>query len=176
LQADYALGSVSCWENMLFKIDSRIEVLLVEDNPDDEELTLATLRGHRLAKTIQVVRDGEEALAFLSRSGRYAQLAPADATPDLILLDLKLPKVNGIEVLRQIRSDPRLNAVPVVVLTSSREERDVVEAYNLGVDSYIVKPVTFEQFTDSVRQVGISWLLLNQPPVPGTDRIDVDKP
>ena len=114
-------------------------------------------------------RDGEEALEFLSCTGRYAALEPAKPAKwslKVILLDLKLPKVSGIDVLRHIKSDKRLRLVPVVVMTSSHEERDVVETYDLGVNSYIVKPVLFEQFSESVRQVGMYWLLLNQPPVP----------
>ena len=150
----------------MFNADLPIEILLVEDNPDDEELTLRALRENRLANSIHVVRDGEEALEFLSCTGRYAALEPAKWSLKVILLDLKLPKVSGIEVLRHIKSDQRLRRVPVVVMTSSREERDVVETYDLGVNSYIVKPVTFEQFSESVRQVGMYWLLLNQPPVP----------
>ena len=150
----------------MFNADLPIEILLVEDNPDDEELTLRALRENRLANPIHVVRDGEEALEFLSCTGRYAALEPAKWSLKVILLDLKLPKVSGIEVLRHIKSDQRLRRVPVVVMTSSREERDVVETYDLGVNSYIVKPVTFEQFSESVRQVGMYWLLLNQPPVP----------
>ena len=150
----------------MFNADLPVEILLVEDNPDDEELTLRALRENRLANSIHVVRDGEEALEFLSCTGRYAALEPAKWSLKVILLDLKLPKVSGIEVLRHIKSDKRLRRVPVVVMTSSREERDVVETYDLGVNSYIVKPVTFEQFSESVRQVGMYWLLLNQPPVP----------
>lgn len=150
----------------MFNADLPIEILLVEDNPDDEELTLRALRENRLANSIHVVRDGEEALEFLSCTGRYAALEPAKWSLKVILLDLKLPKVSGIEVLRHIKSDQRLRRVPVVVMTSSREERDVVETYDLGVNSYIVKPVTFEQFSESVRQVGMYWLLLNQPPLP----------
>ena len=150
----------------MFSADLPIELLLVEDNPDDEELTLRALRENRLANSIHVVRDGEEALEFLSCTGRYAALEPAKWSLKVILLDLKLPKVSGIEVLRHIKSDKRLRRVPVVVMTSSHEERDVVETYDLGVNSYIVKPVLFEQFSESVRQVGMYWLLLNQPPVP----------
>ena len=150
----------------MFKAELPIEILLVEDNPDDEELTLRSLHDHHLANTMHVVRDGEEAIEFLSCSGRYAGLDPAHGTPKVILLDLKLPKVSGIEVLKHIKRDQRLHTVPVVVLTSSHEERDIVDSYELGVNSYIVKPVTFEQFTEAVRQVGMYWLLRNQPPVP----------
>ena len=157
---------ISRWEKIMFKAELPIEILLVEDNPDDEELTLRALHDNHLVNTLHVVRDGEEAIEFLSCSGRYAGLDPAHGTPKVILLDLKLPKVSGIEVLQHIKRDPRLHAVPVVVLTSSHEERDIVDTYALGVNSYIVKPVTFEQFTEAVRQVGMYWLLLNQPPVP----------
>lgn len=146
------------------QFDQAIEILLIEDNADDEELTLRSLRDNRLANHIHVVRDGEEALEFLSCSGRYEGLDAAKGTPKVILLDLKLPKVSGIDVLRHIKSNQHLHRVPVVVMTSSREERDLVETYDLGVNSYIVKPVTFEQFNESVRQVGMYWLLLNQPP------------
>jgi len=146
------------------QFDQAIEILLIEDNADDEELTLRSLRDNRLANHIHVVRDCEEALEFLSCSGRYEGLDMAKGTPKVILLDLKLPKVSGIDVLRHIKNNQHLRRVPVVVMTSSREERDLVETYDLGVNSYIVKPVTFEQFNESVRQVGMYWLLLNQPP------------
>ena len=149
----------------MFNADLPIEILLVEDNPDDEELTLRALRENRLANPIHVVRDGEEALEFLSCTGRYAALEPAKWSLKVILLDLKLPKVSGIDVLRHIKSDKRLRRVPVVVMTSSREERDIVKSYALGVNSYIVKPVDFEQFTEAVRTLGMYWLLLNQSPI-----------
>lgn len=145
-------------------IDKPIEILLVEDNPDDEQLTLRTLRNNKLANNVHVVRDGEEAIEFLSCGGRYAGRDAANSIPKLILLDIKLPKVNGIEVLKFIRTMPALKLVPVVILTSSREERDIVETYGLGTNSYIVKPVTFDQFTECVRQIGMYWLLLNQLP------------
>lgn len=132
------------------------EILLVEDNPDDLELTLRALREHRLANRIQVARDGAEALTFLQRNG-----APL---PRVVLLDLKLPKVSGLEVLEQIRADERLKTLPVVVLTSSREGPDVRRCYELGVNSYIVKPVDFDSFVKAVAEVGLYWLLLNQPP------------
>lgn len=145
-----------------------VEILLVEDNPDDEALALIALKDNNLANRVQVVRDGEEAIEYLTLSGRYEGNAETTHTPKLILLDLKLPKVSGIEVLKHIKTDARLKLIPVTVLTSSREDRDIVESYRLGVNSYIVKPVTFEQFTEAVRQVGMYWLLLNQPPVPGS--------
>lgn len=141
-----------------------VEILLVEDNPNDVELALHALAKHHLANRIQVVRDGAEALEFIFCTGTYAQRA-SEHSPRVILLDLKLPKVDGLEVLRQIKADDRTRAIPVVVLTSSREEPDIVESYRLGVNSYIVKPVDFEQFTEAVRQLGLYWLLLNQPPV-----------
>lgn len=133
------------------------EILLVEDNPDDLELTLRALRQHRLANRIEVARDGAEALAFLG-----AASAPL---PKVVLLDLKLPKVSGLEVLEAIRADDRTRTLPVVVLTSSREEPDVKRCYELGVNSYIVKPVDFDAFVKAVADVGLYWLLLNQPPV-----------
>ena len=145
-------------------IDKPIEILLVEDNPDDELMTLRTLRDNKLANNVHVARDGEEAIEFLSCSGRYAGRDAASSIPKLILLDIKLPKVNGIEVLKFIRTMPALKLVPVVILTSSREERDIIETYDLWTNSYIVKPVTFEQFTECVRQIGMYWLLLNQLP------------
>ncbi len=140
-----------------------VEILLVEDNPNDVELALHALKKNNIANRIEVVRDGAEALDFIFCTGAYAQ-RNMDNAPKVILLDLKLPKVDGLEVLRQIKSDPRTRAIPVVVLTSSREDRDIVESYNLGVNSYIVKPVDFEQFNEAVRQLGLYWLLLNQPP------------
>lgn len=141
-----------------------VDILLVEDNPNDVELALDALKEAKLANRIQVVRDGEEALAFLFRQGAYA--SRPDQLPKLILLDLKLPKINGLEVLAQIRADEHLQLIPVVMMTSSREERDIIESYRLHVNSYIVKPVDFEQFTASVRQIGFYWLLLNEPPTP----------
>lgn len=140
-----------------------VEILLVEDNPNDVELTLRVLRQHNLANHIEVVRDGAEALDFIFCTGAYAQ-RNIENGPKLVLLDLKLPKVDGLEVLRRIKTDPRTQMTPVVVLTSSREERDLVESYQQGVNSYIVKPVDFEQFTEAVRQLGFYWLLLNEPP------------
>lgn len=143
--------------------NSPVEILLVEDNPNDVELTLHAFSKHRLANHIEVVRDGAEALDFLFGSGAHAGRS-VENTPRVILLDLKLPKVDGLEVLRQIKADARTRMIPVVVLTSSREERDIVESYELGVNSYIVKPVDFEQFSTSMQQLGLYWLLLNQPP------------
>ena len=140
------------------------EILLVEDNPHDEELTLHALKQHKLANRIQVVRDGAEALDYIFGDGKYAgqeQKAP----PRVVLLDLKLPKVDGLEVLKRMKANPETRRIPVVMLTSSREERDVITSYELGVNSYITKPVDFEQFTEAVKHLGLYWLLLNEPPV-----------
>jgi CheY-like chemotaxis protein len=143
--------------------DNHIEILLVEDNPNDEELTLHALKKNKLTNHIAVVRDGAEALEFIFCTGAYAHRSLEDS-PKLILLDLKLPKVDGLDVLKRIKSDPRTQMIPVVVLTSSSEERDIVDSYKLGVNSFITKPVDFEQFTEAIRQLGLYWLLLNQPP------------
>lgn len=142
-----------------------VEILLVEDNPNDIELTLHTLRRDNLANRIHVAHDGEEALDFLFRRNQYSNRL-ANQQPRLILLDLKLPKVDGIEVLRQIRQDPHTKALPVVILTASREEQDMVNGYRLGVNSYIQKPVDFDQFRDTIKQIGLYWLVVNQPPPP----------
>lgn len=144
-------------------IEETVEILLVEDNPNDVELTLHALDRNKLTNRIHVVRDGAEALEFVFGTGAYAGRNLKDR-PKVILLDLKLPKVDGTEVLRRIKADERTRAIPVVVLTSSMEERDIVTSYDLGVNSYIAKPVDFEKFTEAVRQVGLYWLLLNQAP------------
>lgn len=138
-----------------------VEILLIEDDEDDVDLTLRALHGRRLANRIRVVRDGAAALDSLFGDG----LTSGQVLPKLILLDLKLPLVDGIEVLRRIKSDPRTRLIPLVVLTSSREESDLIRTYSLGTNSFIVKPVDFEQFTAAVQQIGFYWLLLNQPPV-----------
>ena len=143
--------------------DHAVEILLVEDNPNDLELALHSLKQHNLANHVQVARDGAEALDFIFGTGPYAGRRLHDG-PMVVLLDLKLPLVDGLEVLRRVKSDPLTRGLPVVVLTSSSEERDVVESYQLGVNSYIVKPVDFEQFTEAVRQLGLYWVLLNEPP------------
>jgi len=142
-----------------------VDILLVEDNPSDVELTVHALRRERLANRIEVVRDGEEALDYLFCRGAYAERAPKDP-PRLVLLDLKLPKVDGLEVLRSIKSDQRTQAVPVVVLTSSREETDMVESYHLAANAYIQKPVDFDQFRETIKQVGLFWLVVNASPPP----------
>jgi len=141
-----------------------VEILLVEDNPNDVELTLHALQQQNVANRIHVVRDGAEALDFMFCSGAYAGRSASDR-PKVVLLDLKLPKVDGLEVLRRLKSEERLRTIPVVVMTSSREERDLVESYRLGVNSYIVKPVDFQQFSEAVRQIGLYWALLNEPPI-----------
>ncbi len=143
--------------------NSEVEILLVEDNADDVELTLHALRGERISNSIQVARDGEEALDFLFARGEH-RARDAARPPKVILLDLKLPKVDGLEVLREIKKDARTQPIPVVVLTSSREERDMVESYQLGVNSYIQKPVDFDQFRRTIKQLGLYWLVVNQAP------------
>jgi two-component system, response regulator len=138
-------------------------ILLVEDNPDDEALTLRALNKSKIANKIVVVRDGAEALDYLLCTGPYADRDPLDL-PQVTLLDLKLPKVDGLEVLRRIRSEPRIRMLPVVILTSSKEEQDMVSAYSIGVNSYVRKPVDFNQFVEAIGQLGLYWLVLNEPP------------
>jgi CheY-like chemotaxis protein len=142
-----------------------IEILLVEDSPEDVELTLHALRREKLANRIEVARDGEEALNFLFCRGPYAGRRFEDA-PRLVLLDLKLPKVDGMEVLRAVKGDLRTKAIPVVILTASREERDLVNGYHLGANGYIQKPVDFDNFRNVVKQLGLYWLVVNEPPPP----------
>ena len=140
-----------------------VEILLVEDNPNDVELTLRALRKQNLSNKVFVVKDGAEALDFMFASGPYAH-RKVDKRPRVVLLDLKLPKVDGLEVLRRIKTDSRTSHIPVVMLTSSQEERDVVDSYNLGVNSYIVKPVDFSNFVHAVSELGIYWGILNKLP------------
>jgi two-component system response regulator len=143
-----------------------VEILLVEDSAEDAELTIRELRRHKIANEIRVAEDGAEALDFLFCRGSHK-----DRTfvypPKLVLLDLKLPKVSGLEVLRAIRADARTKPIPVVVLTSSKEERDLIEGYRLGVNAYAQKPVDFGQFSETIRQIGMFWMLINQAPPPG---------
>ena len=139
------------------------EILLVEDNPTDLELTLRVFKNYQLANRIEVARDGEEALDFVFGEGAHAGRGRIQI-PKVILLDLKLPKIGGLDVVRRIKSDPRTRTIPIVVLTSSQEERDLIESYQLGVNSYIVKPVDFDRFTECLTQIGIYWLLSNAPP------------
>ena len=145
-------------------ITGEMEILLVEDSQDDMELTLHALERGKVANQVSVVRDGEDALDFLFWRGPYANRS-FDHPTKLVLLDLKLPKVDGMEVLRQVKGDPRTKTIPLVIRTSSKEERDLVSSYNLGVNSYIQKPVDFDQFRETVKNVGLYWLVTNQPPV-----------
>jgi two-component system response regulator len=138
----------------------KLDILLVEDNADDIELAVHALREEKLANAITIARDGEEALDLVFRQGHD----PAFEPPRLILLDLKLPKVDGLDVLRALKSNPRTKAIPIVVMTSSKEERDLVESYKLGVNAYVQKPVGFEEFRTIVKELGLFWLVINQPP------------
>lgn len=142
---------------------TKTSILLVEDNEDDVQLTLRAFKKNKLANEIHVVTDGAEALEFLFRTGRYQSRDSAD-DPHVVLLDLKLPKVDGLEVLRRIRSDPGTRLLPVVVLTSSNEERDLVESYRMGANSYVRKPVDFQEFTEAAQQLGLYWMVLNLAP------------
>lgn len=144
---------------------NEVEILLVEDNPHDVEMTLEALQAHNLSNKVMVLKDGEEALDYMFATGKYSERNTNDK-PKLILLDLKLPKINGLEVLKRLKSDPLTKLIPVVILTSSFEQRDVIEGYKLGVNSYIVKPVDFTKFSDAVSKIGLYWLLLNKPPMP----------
>ena len=139
----------------------RVDILLVEDNADDIELAVHALREEKLANGITIARDGEEALNLIFRRG---DAHPAFEPPRLILLDLKLPKVDGLDVLRAVKGDPRTKAIPIVVMTSSKEERDLVESYKLGVNAYVQKPVGFDEFRAVVKELGLFWLVINQPP------------
>ncbi|MGA9408336.1 MAG: response regulator [Bacteroidota bacterium] len=137
-------------------------ILLMEDNPKDVELTLAALDEHNLANEVVVTRDGAEGLDYLYMRGQFQMRA--NGNPAVILLDLKMPKVDGLEVLRQVKSDPNLKTIPVVMLTSSREEKDLVLSYNLGVNAYVVKPVNFQEFLNAVKELGVFWAIINEPP------------
>ena len=149
-------------KSRLNKIGERV-ILLVEDNPDDVELTLRSLKKHNISNEVVVVHDGAEALEYLFAAGAYAG-RDASIIPAVILLDLKLPKVDGLEVLRRLRADERTKLTPVVILTSSKEEQDVVNSYKLGANSYVRKPVDFTQFVEAARQLGLYWLVINEPP------------
>lgn len=140
-------------------------ILLAEDNNHDVELTLAALEEYNLANEVVVARDGVEALDYLYARGKFA--GHANGLPVVILLDLKMPKLDGLEVLRQLRNDPALKAIPVVMVTSSREEQDLLRSYELGVNAYVVKPVDFQKFVESIKQIGFFWAIINEPP-PGT--------
>lgn len=144
-------------------INQLIRILLVEDNPDDVELTIHALKRNNIVNPVMVVRDGQEAVDYLFYRGKYA--GAGHELPNVILLDLKLPKVDGIEVLQKIKGDRKLKLIPVVVLTSSKEESDVIKSYDLGVNSYIRKPVDFDQFVETVKQIGFYWLLINEQPL-----------
>ena len=148
-------------------MDGLKRILLAEDSANDVELTLAALSEHRLANEVVVVRDGAEAVDYLERRGQFARRPSGN--PAVVLLDIKMPKRDGLEVLRHMRSDDSLRAVPVVMLTSSREEQDLVESYRLGVNAYVVKPVEFREFIDAVKNLGLFWAVLNEPP-PGSIR------
>jgi len=151
--------------------DDLVEILLVEDDPKDVRLALHALRAENLGNRIEVARDGEEALDFLFCRGPHEGRERTNR-PKLILLDLKLPKVDGLQVLREIKNEPSTHAIPVAVLTSSKEERDIVESYRLGVNSYIQKPVDFDQFRETIKTLGLYWMVVNQPPPNGTYSAD----
>lgn len=141
-----------------------VEILLVEDNRNDAELTIRELKKHNMANNLFHVKDGEEALEFIFASGRYASSRSIFNSPKVVLLDIQMPKVNGIEVLQKIKSDERTRSTPIVILTSSKEDPDIKRCYALGANSYIVKPVNFEGFAEAIRNLGFYWLLLNQRP------------
>jgi two-component system, response regulator len=141
-----------------------VEVLLVEDNLNDAELTIRELRKHHMANNLFHVKDGEEALDFIFGEGKYADSRDLFYRPKVVLLDIQMPKVNGIEVLQKVKSDPRTRTTPIVILTSSKEDPDIQKCYDLGANSYIVKPVNFESFAEAIRNLGFYWLLLNQQP------------
>ena len=139
-------------------------ILIAEDNPKDIELTMAALADHNLVNHVTVVRDGVEAMEYLRREGAYKERPPG--LPAVVLLDIQMPRMDGLEVLRAIRADPALKMLPVVILSSSREEQDVMRSYELGINAYVVKPVKFSEFIEAVKQVGAFWAILNEPPLP----------
>ncbi|MEW6108361.1 MAG: response regulator [Nitrospirota bacterium] len=141
-------------------INQLINILLIEDNPDDVELTIHALKKNNIVNPVTIIRDGQEAVDYLFYKGKYS--SSTHTLPNVILLDLKLPKIDGIEVLKEIKNDRRLKLIPVVVLTSSKEESDIIKSYDLGVNSYIRKPVDFDQFVETVKQIGFYWLLINE--------------
>ncbi|MFZ3137437.1 MAG: response regulator [Thermodesulfovibrionales bacterium] len=143
---------------------SAVEILLVEDNPHDAEMAIRALKKHNLANNVLHITDGEEALDFIFARGAYSE-REIENRPKVVLLDLKLPKVDGLEVLKVIKSDPITKIIPVIALTSSSEEKDIIESYRLGVNSYIVKPVDFDKFVEAIKSLGYYWLLLNQLPI-----------
>lgn len=140
-----------------------VEILIVEDNPNDAEMAMRALKRNNLTNKVFIVNDGEEALDFILSRGKYS-IRKKCVRPRMVLLDLKLPKIDGLEVLKEIKGNPETRIIPVIVLTSSKEEKDLIESYKLGVNSYIVKPVEFEKFVDAVNELGMYWLLLNQQP------------
>ena len=144
--------------------ETTFEIILVEDNPADVEMTLSALKDHNLANKVHVLKDGAEALSYIMNNVDCRPGHAGQPCPKVILLDLKLPKIDGLEVLRRIRSDERTKSVPVVILTSSNEERDRIEGYKLGVNSYVVKPVDFAEFARAVKEIGCYWVLMNKPP------------
>jgi two-component system, response regulator len=144
-------------------MNGALEILIVEDNPRDLEMTVRALKRHNLANRVLALGDGQAALDYLCREGEYAARDP-ESLPNVIFLDLKLPKVDGLEVLRRIKSDPKLKLLPVVMLTSSSQERDRIESYDLGVNSFVVKPIDFESFASTIAQLGFYWLVINEPP------------
>src|SRR5262249_24333506 len=153
--------------NDMNDMDKLGRILMVEDDPKDVELTITALEDYNLADEVVVTRDGEEALDYLYSRGKYH--SRSSDNPAVILLDLKLPKVDGLEVLKQIKSDAKLKMIPVVVLTSSKEEKDMVTSYKLGVNAYVVKPVDFHEFVNAIKELGVFWAVINQPP-PGSVR------
>jgi len=143
---------------------SPVDILLVEDNFDDAELAIRELKKHKMANNLFHVKDGAEALEFIFGTGKYALTRDVDHAPKVVLLDIQMPKVNGIETLQKIKSDERTRSIPVVMLTSSKEDPDIQKCYSLGANSYIVKPVNFEGFAEAIKNLGFYWLLINQPP------------